>query len=109
MISGQSIAVVMPAYRAAKTLRTTYEAMPLAVVDHVLVVDDASDDEIAVWLTNEGETDQPNLEDSTVVPRKPETSDTPDSSETIDATDYSRHPHAEAAAEIIRKHWQTRS
>lgn len=34
----------MPAYRAAKTLQTTYQAMPHAVVDHVLVVDDASDD-----------------------------------------------------------------
>ena len=44
MISGHSIVVVMPAYRAAKTLRTTYEAMPHTVVDHVLVVDDASDD-----------------------------------------------------------------
>jgi len=44
LIDGASVTVVMPAYRAAKTLRTTYEAMPHAVVDHVLVVDDASDD-----------------------------------------------------------------
>ena len=44
MIDGAFITVVMPAYRAAKTIRTTYEAMPHAVVDHVLVVDDASDD-----------------------------------------------------------------
>ena len=44
MIDDASVTVVMPAYRAAKTLQTTYEAMPHAVVDHVLVVDDASDD-----------------------------------------------------------------
>jgi glycosyltransferase involved in cell wall biosynthesis len=44
LIDDASVTVVMPAYRAAKTLQTTYEAMPHAVVDHVLVVDDASDD-----------------------------------------------------------------
>ena len=44
MIDDASVTVVMPAYRAAKTLQTTYQAMPHAVVDHVLVVDDASDD-----------------------------------------------------------------
>lgn len=44
MIDDASVTVVMPAYRAARTLQTTYQAMPHAVVDHVLVVDDASDD-----------------------------------------------------------------
>lgn len=35
----------MPAYRAAKTLAATWEAIPHDIVDHVLLVDDASDDE----------------------------------------------------------------
>lgn len=35
----------MPAYRAAKTLETTWNAIPHDIVDEVLVVDDASDDE----------------------------------------------------------------
>lgn len=37
--------VVMPAYRAGQTLETTWRALPHDVVDHVLVVDDASDDD----------------------------------------------------------------
>jgi glycosyltransferase involved in cell wall biosynthesis len=36
--------VVLPAYRAEKTLKQTYEQIPLDVVDHVLLVDDASTD-----------------------------------------------------------------
>lgn len=49
MINGQRIVVVMPAYRAARTLEATYLALPLDVVDHVLLVDDAShDDTVAV-------------------------------------------------------------
>lgn len=72
-------------------------------------VDNASDHEIAVWLTNEGETDQPNLDDSTIVPQgKSPTHEEPKLDEKAIATDYSRHPHAEAAAEIIAKHWQAR-
>jgi pSer/pThr/pTyr-binding forkhead associated (FHA) protein len=68
-----------------------------------------SDDEIAVWLTNEGETDQPNLEDSTIVPgKKPPAAEESEPSEKEKLTDYSRHPHAEAAAEIIVKHWQSK-
>lgn len=71
-------------------------------------VDDASDNEIAVWLTNEGETDHPNLEDSTIVPGKSQAQAEPEPAEKVSMTDYSRHPHAEAAAEIIVKHWQAK-
>lgn len=45
MLNGQRIVVVMPAYRAASTLEACYRAIPLDVVDHVLLVDDASDDQ----------------------------------------------------------------
>lgn len=44
MINGKRVLVVMPAYRAAKTLRKTWEGIPHDVVDEVLLVDDASDD-----------------------------------------------------------------
>ena len=37
--------VVMPAFRAGKTLEMTWRALPMDVVDRVLVVDDASDDD----------------------------------------------------------------
>ena len=47
MINGKKIIVVMPAYRAAKTLEITWRALPHAVVDHVLLVDDASHDDTA--------------------------------------------------------------
>lgn len=45
MLHGQKIAVVMPAYRAARTLAACYAAIPHDVVDATLLVDDASDDE----------------------------------------------------------------
>lgn len=46
MLSGQKIVVVMPAYNAARTLRQTYdEVMAHEIVDLVIVVDDASQDE----------------------------------------------------------------
>ncbi|TMA10960.1 MAG: glycosyltransferase family 2 protein [Deltaproteobacteria bacterium] len=35
----------MPAYNAAKTLRITYDAIPMEKVDHVILVDDGSTDE----------------------------------------------------------------
>src|SRR5215813_10594415 len=41
----QKVIVVMPAYNAAKTLRITYDAMPMENVDHVILVDDGSHDE----------------------------------------------------------------
>ena len=53
MLSGQKIVVVMPAYNAARTLRQTYdEVMAQDIVDLVIVVDDASQDEtVAVART----------------------------------------------------------
>jgi len=46
MYKGKKVIVVMPAYNAAKTLRRTYdEVMEQGMVDHVIVVDDASHDE----------------------------------------------------------------
>jgi glycosyltransferase involved in cell wall biosynthesis len=44
MLHGQKIVVVMPAYRAEKTLEECFRAIPRDVVDSVLLVDDASDD-----------------------------------------------------------------
>jgi glycosyltransferase involved in cell wall biosynthesis len=39
------VVVVMPAYNAAKTLRITYDAIPKDNVDHVILVDDGSNDD----------------------------------------------------------------
>ena len=44
MLHGKKIIVVLPAYRAEKTLKATYEAIPHDVVDEVICVDDASTD-----------------------------------------------------------------
>ena len=44
MLHGQRVIVVMPAYRAEKTLAACYRAIPHDIVDGVLLVDDASDD-----------------------------------------------------------------
>src|SRR5437588_10249910 len=44
MLHEQKIAVVMPAYRAEKTLEECFRAIPRDVADVVLLVDDASDD-----------------------------------------------------------------
>lgn len=53
MLNGEKIVVVMPAYNAARTLRQTYEEMMAhGIVDHVIVVDDAShDDTVAIART----------------------------------------------------------
>jgi glycosyltransferase involved in cell wall biosynthesis len=55
MLSGQKIAVVMPAYNAAQTLRKTYdEVMAQGIVDLIILVDDASADEtVAIARTLE--------------------------------------------------------
>jgi len=46
MLNDRKIVVVMPAYNAARTLRQTYEeVMAHGIVDLVIVVDDASQDE----------------------------------------------------------------
>jgi glycosyltransferase involved in cell wall biosynthesis len=49
VLSNKRIAVVLPAYNASKTLRRTFEEIPLDIVDDVLLTDDASsDDTVAV-------------------------------------------------------------
>ena len=47
MIKGQKIVVVMPAYNAASTLYKTYAEIPFDIVDEVILVDDASQDNTA--------------------------------------------------------------
>lgn len=44
MLQEKKIVVVLPAYRAEKTLERTYRAIPMDIVDSVLLVDDGSDD-----------------------------------------------------------------
>ncbi|MCK5706894.1 MAG: glycosyltransferase family 2 protein [Candidatus Aureabacteria bacterium] len=44
MINGKKIVVVLPAYRAEKTIEKTYKEIPIEIVDEVILVDDASDD-----------------------------------------------------------------
>jgi glycosyltransferase involved in cell wall biosynthesis len=55
MLNGQKIVVVMPAYNAARTLRRTYnDVMVHEIVDLIIVVDDASQDEtVAIARTLE--------------------------------------------------------
>ena len=42
MVNGKKVVVVLPAYNAAKTLKMTYQDIPRAFVDDVVLVDDAS-------------------------------------------------------------------
>ena len=44
MILNKRVAVVLPAYNAAKTLESTYAEIPKDVVDDVILTDDASTD-----------------------------------------------------------------
>ncbi len=44
MLANKKIAVVLPAYNAAKTLEQTYEEIPRDIVDDIILVDDASQD-----------------------------------------------------------------
>lgn len=44
MLNGKKIAVILPAYNAARTLEMTYAEIPFDIVDEVLLVDDASQD-----------------------------------------------------------------
>ena len=48
MLHNKKIVVVLPAYKAAKTLRQTYAEIPRDIVDDVILVDDASHDETVV-------------------------------------------------------------
>jgi len=45
VLAGRRIVVVMPAYNAAKTLKKTYDEIPMDVVDEILLVDDGSHDD----------------------------------------------------------------
>ncbi|MCX7983693.1 MAG: glycosyltransferase family 2 protein [Bacteroidetes bacterium] len=45
MIWGKKVTVVLPAYNAAKTLERTYNEIPKDIVDDIILVDDASNDE----------------------------------------------------------------
>jgi glycosyltransferase involved in cell wall biosynthesis len=45
MIENKIVTVVMPAYNSAGTLEKTYREIPFDVVDHVILVDDAGQDE----------------------------------------------------------------
>ncbi len=47
MLNGKRLMIVMPAYRAATTLESTWRGLPHEIVDRVLLVDDASNDETA--------------------------------------------------------------
>jgi glycosyltransferase involved in cell wall biosynthesis len=54
MLNGRRIAVVMPAYRAEKTLRRTFDAIPHEIVDFVILTDDASGDATATLARSLG-------------------------------------------------------
>lgn len=45
MIDGRRVTVVLPAYNAARTLRQTYDEIPHAIVDDVILTDDGSHDD----------------------------------------------------------------
>ncbi|WP_276484501.1 glycosyltransferase family 2 protein [Paraflavitalea pollutisoli] len=44
MVKGQKVVVVLPAYNAARTLEQTYREIDRSIVDEVILVDDASQD-----------------------------------------------------------------
>ena len=44
MLNGKKVTVVLPAYKAEKTLKQTCDQIPHDIVDHVILVDDASTD-----------------------------------------------------------------
>jgi glycosyltransferase involved in cell wall biosynthesis len=44
MLNGKKVVVVLPAYNAEKTLKNTYDEIPMDIVDKVLMVDDFSKD-----------------------------------------------------------------
>ena len=49
MLNGKKVAVVMPAYNAARTLRRTYDEIPKNVVDEIILTDDnSSDDTVSI-------------------------------------------------------------
>src|SRR6516162_4070224 len=44
MLHGKKVVVVLPAYKAERTLEKTYREIPHDIVDEVVLVDDASTD-----------------------------------------------------------------
>jgi glycosyltransferase involved in cell wall biosynthesis len=54
MIYGKKVVVVMPAYNAERTLKQTYDELPMDVVDEVILVDDRSHDRTAEVARNLG-------------------------------------------------------
>jgi pSer/pThr/pTyr-binding forkhead associated (FHA) protein len=69
-------------------------------------VDDTSDDDIAAWLTDEGETEDPSDEESTII--RGSVAEIAAEEEQVNQKDYTRHPQAQEAADIIRNHWQAK-
>jgi glycosyltransferase involved in cell wall biosynthesis len=51
MVNQQSVAVVLPAYNAARTLERTVREVPPGIVDQFIVVDDASSDDTVAEAT----------------------------------------------------------
>ena len=47
MLNGKRIAVVLPAYNAARTLLATYSEIPKDIVDKIILADDFSSDHTA--------------------------------------------------------------
>jgi glycosyltransferase involved in cell wall biosynthesis len=45
MLHGKKVVVVLPAYNAAATLKTTYSEIPKEIVDEIVLVDDGSRDD----------------------------------------------------------------
>jgi glycosyltransferase involved in cell wall biosynthesis len=54
MLNGRRIAVVMPAYKAERTLQRTFDAIPHDIVDRVILTDDASGDTTATLARSLG-------------------------------------------------------
>ncbi len=54
MINGRKVAVVLPAYNAALTLKQTYDEIPFDVVDDVILTDDCSRDDTTEVSRNLG-------------------------------------------------------
>ena len=54
MINGKKICVVMPAYNAERTLRQTFEKIPMDIVDDVILTDDGSSDHTVELSKNLG-------------------------------------------------------
>jgi glycosyltransferase involved in cell wall biosynthesis len=54
MILNKKVVVVLPAYNAEKTLQNTYDEIPKDIVDEIILVDDASNDNTFVLAKNIG-------------------------------------------------------